>query len=231
MLFRSSELTYEVVTQSSNANIVIDEFGDYSYTPNENYNGTEDIEIKVISANGESDTAVITFNTQAVNDAPTVEAESFTLQDTREQSGEAQANDVDGDILSYSVTTQATNGTRSIDENGVWTYNANSTYVGQDSAIITVDDGNGGTTTKTLNFDIQETVVSDEPLNLYGDNGDDTLIGGDGDDYLNASSGNDTLNGGAGNDRLYAGSGDDILIGGTGDDTLDGSSEIGRAHV
>uniref|UniRef100_UPI002611FB06 Ig-like domain-containing protein n=1 Tax=uncultured Sulfitobacter sp. TaxID=191468 RepID=UPI002611FB06 len=57
---------------------------------------------------------------------------------------------------------------------------------------------------------------------LDGDEGDDTLIGGAGDDTLNGGEGDDDLNGGEGDDVLNGGEGDDDLIGADGDDTISG---------
>jgi hypothetical protein len=52
-----------------------------------------------------------------------------------------------------------------------------------------------------------------DPLTIYGDAGNDSLIGGLGDDVLV---------GGPGNDILYGGRGDDVLIGGPGKNVLNG---------
>ena len=68
-------------------------------------------------------------------------------------------------------------------------------------------------------------------INLYGGEGNDTIIGSsgsnkiyayEGNDTVNAGSGNDTVYGGAGHDKLYGESGNDTLIGGEGNDKLYG---------
>jgi len=63
---------------------------------------------------------------------------------------------------------------------------------------------------------------------LDGGIGDDLITGGRGDDFLNGESGRDTLDGQGGNDELIGGSDDDLLRGGVGNDTLygDGLSEV-----
>ena len=62
---------------------------------------------------------------------------------------------------------------------------------------------------------------------LFGDDGDDTLIshktGGDG-DLLDGGVGNDTLTGGAGADKLRGGEGNDTIDGGAGVDYIDGGT-------
>ena len=60
--------------------------------------------------------------------------------------------------------------------------------------------------------------------NLFGGDGDDTLVGGSAADLLFGQSGNDTLLGKGGDDLLFGGSGDDVLTGGSGSDQVFGES-------
>jgi Ca2+-binding RTX toxin-like protein len=59
---------------------------------------------------------------------------------------------------------------------------------------------------------------------LFGGNGNDTLIGGSGNDLLFGQAGNDVLEGKGGNDFLFGGDGNDTLIGGAGDDQVFGQA-------
>jgi Ca2+-binding RTX toxin-like protein len=82
------------------------------------------------------------------------------------------------------------------------------------------------------------TIANTTLIQVYGQGGNDTitldeangllpaadLFGGDGNDTLIGGSGNDQLNGDAGNDVLLGKGGDDTLFGGTGNDTLTGGS-------
>src|SRR5438477_4112120 len=58
-------------------------------------------------------------------------------------------------------------------------------------------------------------------VDLYGGDGNDTLIGGSGNDYLFGEGGDDSLVGGAGDDNLDGGDGNDYSLN-DGSDTLDG---------
>lgn len=58
------------------------------------------------------------------------------------------------------------------------------------------------------------------PNQLFGLDGNDTLVGADGNDLLNGGSGNDSLNGGRGNDVLHGALGSDSLTGSYGSDTI-----------
>ncbi|MEM8722140.1 MAG: hypothetical protein AAGE84_23070 [Cyanobacteria bacterium P01_G01_bin.39] len=66
--------------------------------------------------------------------------------------------------------------------------------------------------------------IIQEPRNLVGTGGDDSLIGGTGNDSLVGNNGNDYLEGLAGKDTLRGGNGNDYLNGGDGDDSLYGNA-------
>jgi VCBS repeat-containing protein len=87
-----------------------------------------------------------------------------TLQDIRQENGNVEASDADGDILKYSITTQAEYGIVTIDELGNWSYQASEGYIGRDSVIISIDDNHGGVVTKTLNFDVKVSAPTLEAL-------------------------------------------------------------------
>ena len=60
---------------------------------------------------------------------------------------------------------------------------------------------------------------------LRGDGGHDQLLGGAGRDTLQGGEGNDALDGGDGQDDLSGGTGNDLLLGGAGHDTLQGGDD------
>lgn len=61
---------------------------------------------------------------------------------------------------------------------------------------------------------------------VYGGDGNDTIVGSQGNDYINGNNGNDKIFGNGGNDTLLGGAGHDIISGGPGNDLLDGGSGI-----
>ena len=63
------------------------------------------------------------------------------------------------------------------------------------------------------------------PSNLFGGDGDDTLIGSNNTDLLDGGAGNDTLSGRGGDDQLFGGPGNDTLTGGTGVDQIFGGPD------
>jgi Ca2+-binding RTX toxin-like protein len=59
---------------------------------------------------------------------------------------------------------------------------------------------------------------------IFGGDGNDTIIGGSGNDLLFGQAGDDTLLGKGGVDLLFGGDGNDVLTGGTGDDQVFGQA-------
>ena len=60
---------------------------------------------------------------------------------------------------------------------------------------------------------------------MVGGNGFDAMLGGIGEDRISGNSNDDILYGGDGNDSLFGGTGNDTLIGGPGNDFLDGGDQ------
>ena len=96
-------------------------------------------------------------------------------------------------------------------------------------------DGGGPTVANTTDIDLfgqggNDTVSVDESngpmpaVQLFGGDGNDTLIGGSGNDQLFGGAGNDILEGKGGDDLLFGGDGNDTLIGGTGNDQMFGGA-------
>jgi Ca2+-binding RTX toxin-like protein len=73
-------------------------------------------------------------------------------------------------------------------------------------------------------IELDETNGALPAANLFGGDGNDTLIGGSGNDMLFGGAGNDMLFGKGGNDMLFGGDGNDTLTGGTGNDQMFGGA-------
>ena len=159
-------LTYEILNTTTHGAFTLNNDGSYSYNPLANYNGEDSVTVKVTNEYGLSTTQVIDLAITSVNDAPTVESDelSYLLQNARTLIGSVIASDVDGDTLTYGISTQASHGKITINEKGEWTYKADGSYNGNDSAVIMVADGNGGVVEQTLRFNIQGYIYEGENL-------------------------------------------------------------------
>ncbi|MBI4194886.1 MAG: hypothetical protein HY526_07395 [Betaproteobacteria bacterium] len=121
----------------------------------------------------------------------------------------------------------------------------------EDSFTYTIDDGNGGTATGTVNLTLIDTkdsnavgqldnidlsqytayyqtaneeVPSEAFSYIDAKGGNDSIVGSEGNDILIGGDNDDTLIGGDGDDRLFGNAGADSLVGGDGDDYLDGGT-------
>ena len=184
------------------------------------------VPIVVSDEQGAEVSRFLSIQITGTNDAPTVAIiqESVTLTDELSKEGTIAVSDVDNTSFTYEVSINGEHGSISIDENGKWIYEVDSTYRGDDRAVITVTDEDGASVDKTIEFTVDNNPINgtDGKDKVRGTNENDVLNGLAGDDKLYGYGGNDKLFGGSGNDTLYGDKGADELHGGTGDDYLKG---------
>ncbi|MEZ9623674.1 tandem-95 repeat protein [Vibrio sp. 10N.261.55.F6] len=148
------------------------------YTPADDFNGIATFTYTVSDGKGGTDTAVVTINVTPENDAPIFVKDGVPIGDTDQisvstkednsVSGKVTATDIDDTDLTYTVS-QPTNGSVEIDpETGEWKYTPNNEFDGDDSFVVTVSDGNGGTDTVVVNVDVlpvaELTVKAGQPV-------------------------------------------------------------------
>jgi len=154
-------LTYTVSTNGAKGSATIDSKGDFTYTPNANANGTDSF-VVTVSDGKASATQTVTVNIAAVNDAPAVAAaQSVKTNEDTSVGGTVSATDVEGDALTYTVSTAAGHGTATIDSKGAFNYAPAANYHGADSFVVTVSDGKASAT-QTVSVDVA--AVNDAPV-------------------------------------------------------------------
>src|SRR5690606_21894885 len=84
-------------------------------------------------------TAHIAIN--AVNDAPLAQDGTLTTDEDAPKVGQLNADDIDGDALTYSIVTPPQHGTVQLQQNGAYTYTPEADYTGADSFVFKVNDG------------------------------------------------------------------------------------------
>ncbi|MEZ8034514.1 Ig-like domain-containing protein, partial [Vibrio crassostreae] len=148
-------LSFSKSTEPSNGTVVIDENGDWTYTPNENYNGNDSFTVVVSDGQGGSDTITVNVDVTPVNDAPIGSDVSVTTDEDSPVSGSLSAIDEDNDSLSFTKGTDPSNGTVTVNEDGNWSYTPDENYDGSDSFTVIVSDGQGGTDTITVDVGVR----------------------------------------------------------------------------
>ncbi|WP_311201725.1 cadherin-like domain-containing protein [Sulfitobacter sp. S223] len=224
---------------SPDGEIVINDDGTITFTPDENFNGPTTITYTVTDPDGNTDTATVDVTVTPVNDVPVaVDDTASTNQDTAVVIDVlANDSDPDGDPLTVIAATSP-NGTVDINDDGTITFTPAPGFNGPAEITYTVSDGNGGEAPGTVDVmvsdgivtgtdgdDVIDTGYTDDPEGDLVDNGDGFLPGeGPEDDIINAGDGNDTVLAGEGDDDVSGGNGDDSIDGGVGNDELDGDA-------
>lgn len=237
------------VTTAEGVSVIINAAGDFTYTPNENFIGTDSFQYTVDDGNGGTANATVYIEvSNPVNDVPVAQDDAFSFAfgdvvtgSVFDDNGAGADSDADGESLGVVESTVMTAGGYEVTFGlgGNFTVALPVDFFGADSFTYTVTDYKGGfsTDTATVTFEVvapsgatggtagadstDGTSGTDE---IYGFAGDDTIDGGDGADTLWGGDGEDTLSGGLGDDVLDGGADADLLYGGDGDDDMTGST-------
>jgi VCBS repeat-containing protein len=145
------------VTQGANGSVTFLADGTVTYTPNANFNGPDSFTYTITSG-GVTETATVTVTVTAVNDPTLITGgtsgtgtEDSTLTNT------LTATDAEGlsDGTVFTVSTNATNGTASIDPaTGLWSYTPTADWHGTDSFTVTITDDAGNPTTQVISVTV-----------------------------------------------------------------------------
>jgi len=135
--------------------------GKVRYSPDPNYNGPDSFSYTVSDGNLTS-TAQVSVTVTPVNDPPSAANDGATTPEDTALTVDALGNDTDpdGDTLTVTAVGPAAHGTAALIA-GVVTYEPALNYHGGDSFTYTIEDGNGGSATATVNIGV--TPVNDAP--------------------------------------------------------------------
>ncbi|WP_158601380.1 retention module-containing protein [Marinomonas rhizomae] len=157
-------LTVTEATVPENQGTVVIVDGHLEFTPAENFNGIATIKYTVSDGHGGTDTAEVSVDVDAVNDAPVAAADTVTTDEDTVITIDVLANDkdVDGDIL---VITDALvpeeQGTVEI-VNGKLQFTPAENFNGDATISYTISDGNGGTDSAEVKVTVES--VNDAPV-------------------------------------------------------------------
>lgn len=164
--FDGDTLTYSVVSGASNGTVTITNAttGAYTYTPSANFNGLDSFTFRVNDGNEDSNVATVTITVSAANDEPVANNSSESTQEDTPLIAMLSASDVENDPLTYSIVTQPTQGTLTLDDaaTGDFTYTPNAGVVGSDTFTFMASDGTLGSNEATTTIEIGN--VNDAPV-------------------------------------------------------------------
>lgn len=146
-------LNFSLTNQPQHGTIVFNSNGSFTYTPNLNYVGGDSFSFKTNDGSLDSNVATISLVVNAINDAPVASNSSFNTNEEIAYSGSLSAFDVDSINLAYSLMTQPSHGTISLNTaTGAYIYTPNSNYSGNDNFTFKVNDGQLNSNTATVSI-------------------------------------------------------------------------------
>jgi VCBS repeat-containing protein len=135
-------LTFNVTRPPSHGTLSLDSNGSFKYTPPTNFNGQDSFEITASDAEASSSAATVQIEIAAANDAPVAQAPAeLSADEDSVATGLITGTDIDGDTLSFFVSSTPAHGSVVISENGSFEYRPAPDFNGQDQFDLGVRDG------------------------------------------------------------------------------------------
>jgi len=139
-------LTVSVVADPDNGTAVVNESGTITYTPDDEFAGTDTFTYTISDGNGGTSTATITITVSGTNDAPVAEADIVTTSEDLTIVIAVLDNDSDAEgSISIQSFTQAVFGLVVDNGDGTLTYTPNADYMGEDFFTYIIVDEAGAT--------------------------------------------------------------------------------------
>jgi VCBS repeat-containing protein len=150
----NSLLTFTALTNPSSGTLVVNANGSFTYTPVLHFNGNVSFTYSSCDALGLCDNGVVTITVTAVNDAPVVQGESYSVNEDNVLNNNVALNDSDAETsaLTYTLIASTQNGALTLNTNGTFTYSPALNYNGPDSFQYQACDAGGlcGTATAQI---------------------------------------------------------------------------------
>ncbi len=169
----------------------VDNNTDILYTPDANFTGTDTFTYSISDGQGGSDTAAVTVTVRNINDAPSADDDSFTVNENSLSNGLAVLvgdSDLDGDTLVVDAVGDPLHGV-AIDDNSQVLYTPDLNFSGLDTFTYTISDGNGGTASATVTVNVINgndfPLADDDTFTVNEDSGNNPL------DVLNGDTNSD----------------------------------------
>ena len=159
-------LTAVLVTGPTNGTLALNADGSFTYTPIDNFTGTDSFTYTANDGALNSNTATVTINVTTVNNAPVANNDSYDapngiLTVPAATGVLADDTDPDGDTLTAQLVDNPGNGTVILNPDGSFTYTPNASFDGTDSFTYRAFDGTttGNIATVTITDNIAPTAV------------------------------------------------------------------------
>jgi len=148
--------SFSITDQPSNGSLTLSDIV-ATYTPNENYNGTDSFTFEATDDTGRSmnvATATITIN--PVNDVPVTSDIATAMEEDTNIVINLVASDIENDDLTFNIESIPSNGSATIIDDNV-SYSPNSDYSGTDTFTYSANDGELTSNISTVTITIADT--------------------------------------------------------------------------
>ena len=136
---------------------------DLTYTPNEDYNGTDSFQFTVTDDDGaESSPATVDITIHEINDAPSADPPSVTTDEDTATSITLAGSDVDGEVIDFVIVVHPSNGRLSGDLPDL-EYTPHADFSGVDRLDFKVEDDDGAFS-EPARVQINVTEINDAPM-------------------------------------------------------------------
>lgn len=175
------ELSFEIIADASHGTFVLQSNGDYTYVPDMNYNGNDQITYLACDPSAACDMAVLYITIFPVNTAPEADNADFTTNEDILLTGSLAGyiSDVEGGVMIFTNVTSPAHGILSLSVNGSFTYQPTSNYSGTDQFTYQVCDTGDACDQAVVNINVNPQndapIVANEEDSLLEDevyNGD-----------------------------------------------------------
>ncbi|HEY0332754.1 MAG TPA: Ig-like domain-containing protein [Stenotrophomonas sp.] len=163
----SATFSYAIASAPAHGTVTLDPAtGIFGYVPVANFSGTDQFLLEINDGDGGVITRTVHIEVVPVNDVAPDSAQHLTTDEDTPLSGTVQTTDLDGDTLTYTLSTAVGSpwaGTVTLDaQTGAFVYVPHSNAVGQDVFVVMIDDGHGGQT--QANVFILINPINDAPI-------------------------------------------------------------------
>lgn len=157
-------LTYRVSTPPSMGAVDVDsESGSFTFIPNPDAFGSDQLGFVTNDGTTDSSSATVTIEIRPVNDAPVTQSQSLSVSEDAVLYGQIQATDVDDTVLAFRVVQDTAIGQVTVDaDTGEFEYQSLPNMNGTDTFTVVASDSESDSNEATIQLSV--TAVNDLPV-------------------------------------------------------------------